>query len=328
HQDGIRGNLHCWIPTHFAASNVVLPLVPRTGNNLTLERALAERSAAMKTHIVQRVDRSIHIEEGDEFSVDFHGLARPWLQVRKSGNWNVVGHGYDLRTGRNSRGSPGINISVRTGTRQAVLANLNEFRGARLSNPDVSLELLNHLFVQPNFRGPLGEAHAVDLLLQLKQAVEEIFRSGRATEDVDIHRHDLVDPLQDSIRIKRPANTGTGAHRDAPFWIRHLFPDKFDRRGHFQSHRTRHNHQVSLAGTWAEDLGAETGHIEPRGGGSNHFDGATREAKSERPQRGFSRPVENIVHGRNDEVLFVTVFNVCHKVNLAVKTPEACTCNP
>src|SRR6516162_5379661 len=75
----------------------------------------------------------------------------------------------------------------------AVLHRLHElFRVGEvgLCDADLLLEVVNHVFMQPNFGRFLGDAHLVDLVLQPQQSIEEIFWPWRAAHDVNVHRDD------------------------------------------------------------------------------------------------------------------------------------------
>ena len=52
--------------------------------------------------------------------------------------------------------------------------------------------------------------------------VNQRFRAGRTSGNINIHRHNLIHPLHDGVVIEDATAGGTVAHRDHPFWIRHL----------------------------------------------------------------------------------------------------------
>jgi hypothetical protein len=66
---------------------------------------------------------------------------------------------------------------------------------------------------------------ALDLLLQLHQPFDQGLGPRRAAGNIDIHRNQAVDPLQDRIAAIHAAARRAGTHRDAPFRLRHLVPD-------------------------------------------------------------------------------------------------------
>src|SRR6476660_1407147 len=59
--------------------------------------------------------------------------------------------------------------------------------------------------------------HLVDLLLQLDDAVDQRFGARWATRHEDVHRHDLLDTLDDRVVVEDAADRGTGTHRDHVF---------------------------------------------------------------------------------------------------------------
>src|SRR5580700_5965728 len=73
----------------------------------------------------------------------------------------------------------------------------------RLRDHYLAFEILHHIGVEPDFGGALGQRHLINLVLELEQSVEQIFRTRRATNHVDIRRDDLVHTLEDRIGIKR-----------------------------------------------------------------------------------------------------------------------------
>src|SRR5207248_6133651 len=94
----------------------------------------------------------------------------------------------------NSRASPSWGKSDAAHSRviwgMDRLARLLRLQGLR--DHHLALEILDHAGLEPNLRRTLGQRHLVNLVLQLEQGVKEVFRPGRASDDVHIHRHDLV----------------------------------------------------------------------------------------------------------------------------------------
>jgi len=66
----------------------------------------------------------------------------------------------------------------------------------------------------------------VDLLLQLKNAVEQSFGGRRASRDVDVHGDDPVAPPHNGVGVVVvPAAIGAAAHRNNPAGLWHLVID-------------------------------------------------------------------------------------------------------
>ena len=64
-----------------SGSDVVTPTVPRTLDERAVESALAQGPPCVRAGIVQRIDRSIHVTEGDTDPVGFNGRTLPGRKV-------------------------------------------------------------------------------------------------------------------------------------------------------------------------------------------------------------------------------------------------------
>src|ERR1700722_1611314 len=186
------------------------------------------------------------------------------------------------------------------------------FRLHGLRDHDLPLEVLHHIRIKPHFRRLPRQRHGVNLVLQLEQRVKKIFRTRGASRDINICRDDLVDALQHRIRIKRPADRRARAHRDYPFWIRHLVVDAFHHRRHLQSHGAGHNHQIALPRAGTKHFRPEASNIKPRRRRSDHLDRAAGQTKRHRPHCRLARPVENVVNRADHEILFELVLQPAH----------------
>jgi hypothetical protein len=60
-------------------------------------------------------------------------------------------------------------------------------------------------------------------------------------------------------------------------------------------------HLVGLTRRWAKDFGAEASEVKARSGHGHHLDGAAGQAKAERPDGAFARPVHGFVERREDD---------------------------
>src|SRR3989440_6347270 len=83
--------------------------------------------------------------------------------------------------------------------------------------------------------------------------------------------------------VENAAGSGTGAHRDDPLGLRHLVIELADDGSHLLRETAGDDHEIGLAGGWAEDFGAETREVKTRGGHGHHLDGAAGPAKTKRP---------------------------------------------
>ncbi len=78
-----------------------------------------------------------------------------------------------------------------------------------------------------------------DLFLQRHQPFQETFRAGRTAGDVDVHRDDLIHPLNDVVGLEDPPAGGAGPVGDHPFRLGHLVVDPPQHGRHLPRHRAR-----------------------------------------------------------------------------------------
>ena len=76
--------------------------------------------------------------------------------------------------------------------------------------------------------------------------MDDGFRAGRASRDVNIDRKKVVATLHNAITAVHSTRRGTGTHGDAPLWISHLVPDATDGVSHFVAHPASDNHEIGL----------------------------------------------------------------------------------
>src|SRR5713226_3947668 len=193
----------------------------------------------------------------------------------------------------------------------------------RLRHHHLALEIFHHAFFQPHFSGLLGERHGVDLVLQPEQRVEQVLRTRRAANHVHIHRNDAVDALQHCIGIEGPSDRGARSHRDHPFRFRHLVIDTLHHRRHLQRNRARDDHQIGLPRAGTENFRAEASDVKAGGRRRNHLDGTAGQSKRHWPERRLARPVEDVVHRSDHEVLFELVLQPAHGPSCGQDTPSS-----
>src|SRR5712691_2236269 len=145
-------------------------------------------------------------------------------------------------------------------------------------------------------------AEVLDLLLEQKEAVEQRLGGRRAARYIDVNRDHPVHALDHVVAVaKRPTGIGTGAHGDGPLGIGHLLVDALEHGRHFDGHRARDDHEVGMARR-SERHHAEPLHVEARGEGRHHLDGAAGQPEGHGPYRGLAGPVEERVgQGGDDE---------------------------
>src|SRR4029077_4670442 len=267
---------------------VPLPAVPGTNHFISFDQALPQGAASVQADVVHGRDSSVHVGYA-YYSVTqgkFFGFALGG-KVGLSGKFYEVGHETFLnyesalpsgaRPGQPGRLSP-RGLGLTTEDRRL-------FRLQRLRDHHLALEILHHVGIEAYFGGTLGQGHLIDLVLQLEQRIEQIFRTRRAADHVDIRGDDLVHALQDRISIKWTAYRRACAHRDHPLGIGHLVVDTLHHRRHFQSDGAGDDHQVTLPGARTKDFRAEAGNVEAGRRRSDHLDSATGQSKRHWPNR-------------------------------------------
>src|SRR6478609_6487418 len=105
---------------------------------------------------------------------------------------------------------------------------------------------------------------ALDLALQLGEAVEDRLRPRRAAGDVDVDRHELVGTLYDRVVGEHAAAGGAGAHRDRPLRLQHLVIEAADDRRHLDRDPAREDDHVGLAWRGTPGLSAKSGNVVSR----------------------------------------------------------------
>src|SRR6266542_3928997 len=195
----------------------------------------------------------------------------------------------------------------------AHLLNLGDQALRQLCVRHLAHEIVGHVRLQAHLGRTARNRHLVNLVLQLHQAIEELLRTRRAAKNVDVDRDDLVHALQHGVAVERPSHGGAASHGNHPLRVGHLRVDALHYGRHLQGDGAGDDHQVGLARAGAKDLRAEARDIEARGGRGDHLDGAAGQAKRHGPDGGLPRPVENVVHRADHQVLFKTVVDPAHR---------------
>src|SRR5690348_17303761 len=144
----------------------------------------------------------------------------------------------------------------------------------------------------------------VDLVLELDNAVQKGFRGRRATGDINIDRDDTVASAHHRVGVVIiTAAIGAGAHGYHPARLRHLVIHLAESRRHFITKGSGNNHDVRLtrAGTKHNSKAVE---IVTGCACLHHFDGAACQAKSHRPHRAGTPPVDDRVKAGSDKAFF------------------------
>lgn len=154
------------------------------------------------------------------------------------------------------------------------------------------------MYKQPRFLLSEFQKHGficLDFLLQLQQAIQQTFRCGWATRNIDINGYNAIATSHDSVGIMIVASTiGTGTHGNHPTRVGHLvvyFPQRWR---HLVSQCPRHHHDIGLTGRCTKHQ-PHALHIVSGHGGMDHFHRATSKSKGHWPQRTLSGPVDDII---------------------------------
>src|SRR5579863_2102346 len=108
-----------------------------------------------------------------------------------------------------------------------------------------------------------GAAFLLNFFLQQSDGVDQLLGTRWASGHIDIDRNNLIYALYQGIVIEDAAGGCTRTHGDDPFGFGHLFPELANHGSHFVGDAPRDDDQVGLTRRRAEDLGAETGNVEP-----------------------------------------------------------------
>ncbi len=140
-----------------------------------------------------------------------------------------------------------------------------------------------------------GTTLPFDFRLQHVNCLDQLLRPRWATRNVNVNRNVLIDSLDDGVIIENSSRSGASSHRDDPFGFGHLRIEPLNYRRHLLRNATGNNHQVSLTWRTAKNFGAKPRQVEARGTRRHHLDSAAGQAKSHRPDGGFTRPIHRFI---------------------------------
>lgn len=139
--------------------------------------------------------------------------------------------------------------------------------------------LIRNLFSVPH----LQSLHALDLLLELENSVEERLGSRRTSGNVNIYWDDSVASADYRIRVVVvTATVGAASHRDDPARLGHLIVDFTKSWSHLVRERAGDNDNIGLSWRGTEDDTVSI-HVVSRGGDVHHLDGAASKTERQRP---------------------------------------------
>ncbi|MNY20555.1 hypothetical protein D3C86_1540410 [compost metagenome] len=117
----------------------------------------------------------------------------------------------------------------------------------------------------------------------------------RTAGHIDVHRKELVDPLDHRVDVVHAAGVGAGAHGYYPFGLEHLLVEALDDRRHLDEAGAGDDHEVGLARGRTNDFGTEAGDVMGRGEGCGHLHVAAGKAEIVRPQGILPPPVDRAI---------------------------------
>lgn len=112
---GTAGDGDCRILRSFAGLYVESPSMPRTFDDVAFQMPFSERSSRMWTGVVDSVEGSVDIKQGNPDSLDLDGLPASRRNVFYFGDGNKFTHGATSSLGRLTDG---------TGTESVVISSL------------------------------------------------------------------------------------------------------------------------------------------------------------------------------------------------------------
>ena len=141
------------------------------------------------------------------------------------------------------------------------------------------------------------------LFLKKEQALKNRLRPGRAPGDVQVHRKDLVDSLDDAVDVVHPSAVGAGSHGDNPLGFGHLLVKAKDHRGNFLENRPGGDEKIRLPRGSPQDFGAEPGNVIPGGVRDHLLNKAAGQTEEHGPEAVLAAPVHKVIELGQDKIL-------------------------
>lgn len=136
----------------------------------------------------------------------------------------------------------------------------------------------------------------LDLALELHQAVEHGFGTGRATGDIYIHRYDAVNAIEHTVAfLEGSARDSATAASDNVFGLCELLPKAPQCGSHAVHDSALHHNIVGLTRGVAGNFKTEASHIVLGGTKAHELDSAAARAETEGPQGVGAAPVDELV---------------------------------
>jgi hypothetical protein len=88
-------DLEIRIADPFSRNDAEFPAMPGTFDNGLAQFPFSERPACVGTGVIDRIKRSLHVEDRNPNPIDFHGSSRAWWDLVREGHSDeVIHHGH------------------------------------------------------------------------------------------------------------------------------------------------------------------------------------------------------------------------------------------
>src|SRR6476659_807964 len=165
HLDGVNSHSGGRIVRGGAGFHVILPPVPGTYDFTLVHKALTDRPSPVQADVVHGGERAAYIGDADNLVAGrkFTGLTFR-RQVGSRSNFDELRH---RKLGWSPVAGSQFRRLIRWASRRPPGTHFLPWL-QRLRDHNLAFELLRHVRFQPNFCGPLGQRHLVNLVLQLQ----------------------------------------------------------------------------------------------------------------------------------------------------------------
>ena len=139
-----------------------------------------------------------------------------------------------------------------------------------------------------------------DSTLELHQSIQDRFRPGRASGNININGNNAINPLHRSIIIVKTSAGRAGAKRHYPFRLTHLFVYPLKNRGQLLVHSANHHEEISLPRAKSRQKSPEAVNIVWRHRQRHIFHGTARRRKRIGKNRILASPADSLVYSREN----------------------------
>src|SRR5579859_3824876 len=103
--------------------------------------------------------------------------------------------------------------------------------------------------------------------------------------------------------------------------MRHLIVKQLDNRRHLEGDPSGHDHQIALTRRCPKKLGSKPRKVVARSAGCHHFDRATGETESHRPERVTPTPILELAQEDRRHTIFAMSLGGCLRVYSHSRAP-------